>query len=83
MPTKAKSPAPKRGILARMLGLPAKKPAPRIAKSRPSAPLQPAMTAKRHALIKEAMNMRTQVREELGEDEVKRLAKAVTGKEDP
>ena len=66
-----------------MLGLPAKKPAPMAAKSRPSAPLQPAMTAKRHALITEAMNMRTQVREELGEDEVKRLAKAVTGKEDP
>ncbi len=74
---------PKRGILARMLGLLANKPAPRVAKAGPAGPKQPPMTAQRQALIQEAMRVRTQVRDELGEDEVKRLAKAVTGKEDP
>ncbi len=66
-----------------MLGLPAKKPAPRLAAPGPAGPKPLPMTAKRQALIRDAMNVRDKVREELGEDEVKRLAKAVTGKENP
>lgn len=74
----------KRGFFARLLGLPAGPAVPKPAKdaSAPkSAPGPRPMTADRKALIEEAMRVHGRITEELGEDEIQKMAKAITGKE--
>ncbi len=76
----------KRGIIARLLGLPAGPAAPKTAKpgaAGKGGPNSPPMTAGRKALIQDAMRVHGKMREELGEDEIKKMAKAIMGKEMP
>ncbi len=75
----------KRGIFARLLGLPAGPLVPKSAQGvkRPRPPgggTKPRPTnAKRKALIKEAMRVQRKMRDELGEEEIEKMAKAIMG----
>ncbi len=75
----------KRGILARLLGLP---PGPLVPKATQGARRVPPagggakprpMTANRKVLIQEAMRVHGKMREELGEEEIEKMAKAIMG----
>ena len=72
----------KQGIIARLLGLPANTAGPKSAKADSSAngvSKPRPMTADRKALIQEAMRVHGKLREELGEEEIKKIAKAISG----
>ncbi len=85
----------KRGILARLLGLPAGPPVPKTAKLAQAAQAaktaaaarggtkSPSMTANRKALIQEAMRVHGKMRDELGEEEIEKMAKAIMGEKKP
>ncbi len=76
----------KRGILARLFGLPAGPLVPKATKRAPPAgggAKSPPMTANRKALIQEAMRVHGKMREELGEEEIEKMAKAIMGKDMP
>ena len=76
----------KRGIIARLLGLPAglAPPAePKQTKSGATGKDGRPMTAGRKALIQEAMRVHGKMREELGEEDIQKMAKAITGKAMP
>lgn len=76
----------KRGKIARLLGLPAAPATPKTAKpgaAGKGGPKSPPMTADRKALIKEAMRVHGKMREELGKEEIEKMAKAIMGKEMP
>ena len=45
--------------------------------------MSPHMTASRKALIQEAMRVHGKMREELGEEEIEKMAKAIMGKNTP
>lgn len=73
----------KRGLIARLLGLPPGPLAPKTVRRAPPAgggPKSPPMTANRKALIQEAMRVHGKMREELGEEEIEKMAKAIMGK---
>ena len=75
----------KRGIVARLLGLPAGL-APEVTALGAPKPTQSSaagkgggpMTVDRKALIEEAMRVHGKMREELGEEEIDKMAKAIT-----
>jgi hypothetical protein len=76
----------KRGIFARLLGLPSGPLVPKTAKAAAAArsgPKSPPMTANRKALIQEAMRVHGKMREELGEEEIEKMAKAIMGEKKP
>lgn len=88
----------KRGILARLLGLPAGPPVPKTAKLAQAAQAAqaakrappagggtktPPMTANRKVLIQEAMRVHGKMRDELGEEEIEKMAKAIMGEKKP
>lgn len=79
----------KRGLIARLLGLPSGPAAPKLAQRAKTAsipnvgPKSPPMTANRKALIQEAMRVHGKMREELGEEEIEKMAKAIMGKDMP
>lgn len=76
----------KRGIIARLLGVPAGPATPKTAQTasieKYGRKLGP-MTAERKALIDEAMRVHGKMRAELGEDEIKKMAKAIMGEKTP
>ena len=53
-----------------------------VARKGPAKAGAPASTPEREKLIKEAMRVRSEVREQLGEENIKRMAKAITGRDD-
>ena len=76
----------KRGLIARLLGLPAAPATPTTAKTGAAAKggrKPPPMTADRKALIQEAMRVHGKMREELGEEEIEKMAKAIMGEKKP
>ncbi len=83
----------KRGIIARLLGLPAGLApqatlAPQAILAPPAAPKTPKpsaagsggrpVTVERKAIIEEAMRVHGKIRAELGEEEIEKMAKAIT-----
>ena len=76
----------KQGIIARLLGLPTGLASPAAPKpNKPGAAGNGGrpMTADRKALIEEAMRVHGKMRAELGEEEIEKMAKAITGAKMP
>lgn len=76
----------KQGIIARLLGLPTGPASPAAPKpNKPGAAGNGGrpMTADRKALIEEAMRVHGKMRAELGEEEIEKMAKAITGAKMP